>query len=227
MTPRIKALHSQTAVVSIIVKVNKGEDPKKTFTDKMGEALVFLREAGLDKDVAILHIDHLGGVLSSKRRIQKKLDVPKYIMDMRRFFYINAVNQPSGRSIKCSALMYFTSNPKKLLAEAGANLKNLGVGIYHRELQEVETVSEHVLLGAQMSIRVEDVEIEFRVCKATQGNQERRELQGPWDLPIAITKDFAPGMPWESDKDKSRGSGPRTSLPCPGLVPLTGSITVP
>jgi len=120
MTPRIKALHSQTAVVSIIVKVNKGEDPKKTFTDKMGEALVFLREAGLDKDVAILHIDHLGGVLSSKRRIQKKLDVPKYIMDMRRFFYINAVNQPSGRSIKCSALMYFTSNPKKLLAEAGS-----------------------------------------------------------------------------------------------------------
>ena len=50
--------------------------------------------------------------------------------------------------------MYFTSNPKKLLAEAGADLKNLGVGIYHKELQEVETVSEHVLLllGAQMSM---------------------------------------------------------------------------
>ena len=35
----------------LIVKVlNKGEDPKKTFTDKMemGEPLVFLREAGLD-----------------------------------------------------------------------------------------------------------------------------------------------------------------------------------
>ena len=87
MTPRIKALHGQTAVVSIIVKINKGEDPKKTFMDKMGDALVFLREAGLDKDVAILPIDHLGGVLSLKRRIQKKLDVPKYIMDMKRSFY--------------------------------------------------------------------------------------------------------------------------------------------
>ena len=64
---------------------------------------------------------------------------------------------------------------QEILAEAGADLKNLGIGIYHKEVQEVETVSEHVLLGAQMSMRVEDVETKF--AKPLK-NQERRELQG-------------------------------------------------
>jgi hypothetical protein len=119
--------------------------------------------------------------------------------------------------------MYFTSNPKKLLAEAGADLKNLGVGIYHKELQEVETVSEHVLY----CYWARKCQCEYKMWRSSlqsHSRQSRKErTTRPWDLPFAITKDFAPGMPWESDKDKSRGSGPRTSLPpCPGLVPLTG-----
>lgn len=69
-------LEEKSAVVNIIVKINKGDDPKKKFVEKIVEALEFLRVIGRDKEVAVIPTDHVGRVLSRTQKIQKKSDVP-------------------------------------------------------------------------------------------------------------------------------------------------------
>ena len=143
-----RELQGFTAVVTIIVKVAKGDDPKKKFTKKLIEGLKFLHETGEDKEVSVLLINHEGGVTNNTKRIKKKADFPTSIMGMRKFISVssevafNKVNNATGRSIKCSARLFFSSDPKKLLAEAGADLRSLGVGIFYKDLQVVETEEE-------------------------------------------------------------------------------------
>jgi hypothetical protein len=135
-----RELQGSTAVVSIIVKVNKGEDPKKKFIDKIVKGLAFLHGEGEDPQVAVLLINHVGVVTTGTKRIKKKSNFPTSIIGFRKFLSIssdlafNKVNNATGRSVKCSARSFFSSNPKKLLDGAGANLRNLGVGMYHKEL---------------------------------------------------------------------------------------------
>lgn len=57
--------------------------------------------------------------------------------------------------------MYFSTDPKELLTNAGPDLRFLGAGIYYKDLQIVKTVSGNVLLGAPMSMGEEDVEKEL------------------------------------------------------------------
>ena len=119
-------LQGVTAVVTIIVKVVKGDDPKKKFTDKIIEGLKFLHETGEDKEVSVLLINHEGGVTNNTKRIKKKSDFPTSIMGMRKYISVssevtfNKVSNSTGRSIKCSARLFFSSDPNKLLADAGA-----------------------------------------------------------------------------------------------------------
>jgi len=70
-----RELQGVTAVVTIIVKVIKGDDPRKKFTDKIIEGLNFLHETGEDKEVAILLINHEGGVTSNTKREKNQEEV--------------------------------------------------------------------------------------------------------------------------------------------------------
>jgi len=70
----------------------------------------------------------------------------------------NKVSNSSGRSIKFSARLFFSSDPKKLLADAGADLRGMGVGIFYKELQVVETENDNVLLGAPMTMDPNEVQ---------------------------------------------------------------------
>ena len=159
-----RKLQGVTAVVTIIVKVVKGDDPKKKFTDKIIEGLKFIQETGEDKEASVLLINHEGGVTSNTKRIKKKSDFPNSIMGIRKYISVssdvafNKVSNSSGRSIKFSARLFFSSDPKKLLADAGADLRGMGVGIFYKELQVVETENDNVLLGAPMTMDPNEVQ---------------------------------------------------------------------
>jgi hypothetical protein len=77
-------------VVTIIIKVNKGEDPKKKFTDKLVEGLAFLRGEGEDEQASFLLINHAGVVTESSKRIKRKADLPTSIMGMRKYFNVTS-----------------------------------------------------------------------------------------------------------------------------------------
>ena len=129
-------------------------------------------------------------------------------MGSRKFFSIssdlafNKVNNATGCSIKCSALMFFSSEPKKLLADAGADLRAQGIVMIYKDLQVVETESDNVLLGAPMTMDPNDVQkqLEMLLMEIEKG----KDFKGAWNLPFKVTKEFASGMPWESENDEKR-----------------------
>ena len=210
--PKDHVLEGHTAIVNISIKVNKGEDPKKKLMDKVCEAVDFLRRICGDTNASILPIDHVGPVWASTKRIQKKSDFPKYIIELRRFFYtqaegaFSAVNQPTGRTISSSALMFFSADPKELLTNAGPDLRYLGAGIYYKELQIVKTVSGNILLGAPMSMAEEDVEKEL--SKQLKSLEKGENYKGPYSLPLKVTKEHPKGMPWQSEEEKKKSKVP-------------------
>lgn len=187
-------LPGKSVVVNIIIKVKQGEDPRTQFKKKVVEALAFLNEEGQDKGASVIPIDHVGDVLSTTTRIQKMSDFPKFIIGMRRYFFIesetafNAVNQATGRSIKCSARMFFSSEPKELLKQAGPDLRALGAVIVYKDIQVVDTVSDIALLGAPMSMPAEDVEEEL--TKLLKAIEKGENFKGEWDLEIKVKKRF-------------------------------------
>ena len=200
-----KPLQVNTAVVSLSFKVLKGEDPRTTFGKKMAQALKFLHEECDEPEAAVLPVDHVGEVFVSTKTIKKLSDMPKYAIKMKHYFCIpnqrsfNPV-QNNSRIIKASAKMLFKSDPKTLLEEAGPDLRNLGCGVYYKQLQEVNSESDHILLGAPMVMTVERVEKEFqRLLKITE---KGIDYSGKWELPIKVTKEHAPGMPWETEEEK-------------------------
>ena len=200
-----KPLQVNTAIVSLSFKVLKGEDPRTTFGKKMAQALKFLHEECDEPKAAVLPVDHVGEVFVSTKTIKKLSDMPKYAIKMKHYFCIpnqrsfNPV-QNNSRIIKASAKMCFTSDPKTLLEEAAPDLRNLGCGIYYKQLQEVNSESDHILLGAPMVMTVERVEKEFqRLLKITEKGPD---YTGKWELPIKVTKEHAPGMPWETEEEK-------------------------
>jgi len=162
--------------------------------------------------VAVLLINHVGGVTSNTKRIKKKSDFPTSIMGIRKFISVssevafNKVSNSMGRSIKCSALLFFSSDPKKLLADAGADLRSLGVGIFYKELQVVETENDNVLFGAPMTM--DPNEVQKQLEKLLMEIKKGKDFKGSWSLPFKVTKEFAPGMPYESEEEKKRSRVP-------------------
>ena len=167
---------------------------------------------GEDKEVSVLLINHEGGVTNNTKRIKKKADFPTSIMGMRKFISVssevafNKVNNATGRSIKCSARLFFSSDPKKLLAEAGADLRSLGVGIFYKDLQVVETEDDNVLLGAPMTMDTDQVQKQLE--QLLMETEKGPDFKGAWSLPIKVAKGFAPGMPYESEEEKKRSKVP-------------------
>ena len=203
-----KEIKGWTAVVSLVFKVQKGEEPKTIFAKKMDQALKFLQEVGEDSEAAVLPVEHSGKVFKSTKTIKKYADVPKYVMKMKHYFVIenpkafNPVQQSNGRSIKASAKMFFSKYPQALLEEAESDLKNLGCGVYYKPIQEVHSKEDIVLLGAPMVMNVASVEKELtRILKETEKGQD---YEGDWGLPITVSREHAAGMPWETDEQKKK-----------------------
>jgi len=203
-----KEIQGWTAVVSLVFKVQKGEEPKTIFAKKMDQALKFLQEVGEDPEAAVVPVDHEGKVFKSTKTIKKHSDVPKYVMKLKQYFVIenpkafNPVQQSNGRSIKASAKMFFSKYPQALLEEAEADLKNLGCAIYYKPIQEVHSREDIVILGAPMVMNVASVEKELtRILKDTEKGQE---YEGDWGLPITVSRDHAAGMPWETEEQKKK-----------------------
>ena len=201
-----KEIKGWTAVVSLVFKVQKGEEPKTIFAKKMDQALKFLQEVGEDPEAAVVPVEHVGKLFKSTKTIKKYADVPKYVMKLKQYFVIdnpkafNPVQQANGRSIKASAKMFFSKYPQALLEEAEADLKNLGCGVYYKPIQEVHSKEDIVLLGAPMVMNVESVEKELtRILKETEKGQE---YKGDWALPITVSREHAAGMPWETEEQK-------------------------
>ena len=201
-----KEIQGWTAVVSLVFKVQKGEEPKTIFAKKMDQALKFLQEVGEDPEAAVVPVEHEGKVFKSTKTIKKYSDVPKYVMKLKQYFVIenpkafNPVQQSNGRSIKASAKMFFSKYPQALLEEAEADLKNLGCAIYYKPIQEVHSREDIVILGAPMVMNVASVEKELtRILKETEKGQE---YEGDWGLPITVSREHAAGMPWETEEQK-------------------------
>jgi len=200
-----KPLNGQIAVVTLSFKVIKGEEPRATFAKKMAQALKFLHEECDEPGAAVIPVDHVGKVLLSTKTIKKLSDMPKYVIKLKNYFHIpneRAFNpvQNNGRIIKASAQMFFTSDPETLLEAAAPDLRNLGCGIYYKTLQEVFSESDHILLGAPMVMTVQKVQDELqRLLKQTEKGPD---FTGKWELPIKVTKEHAPGMPWETEEEK-------------------------
>ena len=80
-----KVIKGSKVVVTIQVRINKGNNTKSTFTDKVGEALKFLQGVCADPEVALLPLNHQGDVFKSTKSIKTKKDMPKYVVEMRQF----------------------------------------------------------------------------------------------------------------------------------------------
>jgi stress-induced morphogen len=82
----------------------------------------------------------------------------------------------------------------------------MGVVIFYKDLQEVETVSDMVLLGAPMSMQEKDVEIEL--TKQLMATEKGDNYDGDWQLPFKIEKSYAQGMLYETEEEKKRSKVP-------------------
>jgi hypothetical protein len=81
--------------------------------------------------------------------------------------------------------------------------------IYHKELQVVETVSNQVLLGAPMTI--DPNEVQNQLEELLKETEKGKDFKGLWNLPFKVTKEYAPGMPWETDEEKKNSRIPTSA----------------
>ena len=204
----VQRVDLNVVIVSFNIRIQKGvADVKKEFQKLIGLALSTIKE-NLDGQVCILPLE--GPITTSTARIKSTQDMPKLIMGQKKFFYIpnptafNSVQQ-NGRMIKGSARMGFITDPISSLAQAGADLRALNCGLYYKELQEVYTVSETVLLGAPMVMSEEDVKI--IVIKELKLVEHGENQPADWQLDFEISKTYAPGMPWETEEEKKKNQG--------------------
>ncbi len=201
-------LEGNIAVVSLSFKILKGEEPRATFAKKMAQALQFIHDKFDKPGSALIPADHVGEVFLSTKTIKKLSDMPKYVINLKNYFYFpnqrsfNPVQQNS-RIIKASAQMFFISDPETLLEAAAPDLRNLGCGIHYKTLQEVYLELDHILLGAPVVMTVQRVETELQpLLKIIEKGPH---YTGKWELSIKVTKEHAPGMPWETEEEnKSR-----------------------
>jgi hypothetical protein len=94
--------------------------------------------------------------------IKGKIDMPKYQVTMRNFFYIpnprafDNDNADGGRVIKGLALMGFMEHPQQCLEDAAGDLRMMGCTIFYKKCQEVDTVTSQRLISAPNTIE-EDI----------------------------------------------------------------------
>jgi hypothetical protein len=118
-----KEIEYKKCVVSFAIKVDKTKDTKGGFDRKLYKGLMFM-QTYIDQH-ASFHPISLGSAL---KPIKEKGDFPKFQVTSQSYFCIpNArafdnINAEAGCTIKGSAVMGFTENPKQCLEDAAGNL---------------------------------------------------------------------------------------------------------
>ena len=152
--------------------------------------------------------------------IRELADVPKFqitlkkrFMDIPNEFAFANINQEGGRTIKGSMIMYFTENPKEVLAMAGGDLRSMGCTLFYKGCQEVSTETEKVFLGIPNTIECEVVEkimveeltiLEKKLMIEDPVNFPHFRHNKPQFCVFSLIKMFPEGMPWEGGEAGGR-----------------------
>ena len=200
-------------VIGFAIRVNRGNNTKGGFDKKLSEGLTFLREFVYPAACILTN-----GKDKQLGPIKSKLDLPKYQLTMRNYFNIpnqmafSNVNQDNGRVIKGSAIMGFSTNPKNCLDDAAGDLRTMGCSLFYKKCQEVDTVSQLILLGVPNSIKEEvikdtlDKVLSELECTLLQTDSEYKLTSKTW-INYAINREFPLGMPWEDAEEKKKKQG--------------------
>jgi hypothetical protein len=157
---------------------------------------------------ALKPIKEKGDFLQSQVTSQSYFCVP----NARAFDNINA---EAGCTIKGSAVMGFTENPKQFLDKAAGNLQTMGCLIFYKKCQEVDTVSSLILIGIPNTIEEDVIKatlgVELTKIKQTLLTTDRtykltKEQSKNW-IRYAVVRDYPMGMPWEGIKEKKQKQG--------------------
>jgi hypothetical protein len=122
-------------VVGFAIRVNKGNNAKHAFDNRLMEGLQFIQQY-VDKNACFL--PHEKG--KKLEPIHSKNDMPKYQVVIKGYFYIpnknlfSNVQQENGRVVKGSGLMGFKLDPQQCLKEAGGDLRSMGCSIFLQEM---------------------------------------------------------------------------------------------
>ncbi len=205
-------------VVAFSVRVDKGKDTQAAFGKKVIAALNFV-QSHIDKHAAFFAIDSTD---SSRPPIKEKADLPGYQVVLKRYFAIpngrafDNVNQDGGRSIRGSAVMGFSLDPKKCLDEAAGDLRHMGCAIYFKQCQEVNTVARQLLLGAPNTIEDEIIQqtfdhelklVETRLVEEKNAEYKYSEHRLRKWIKFAVVREYPAGMPWEAAEEKKQKLG--------------------
>jgi hypothetical protein len=158
---------------------------------------------------------------SALKPIKEKGDFPKFQVTSHSYFCVpNArafdnINAEAGRTIKGSAVMGFTGNPKQCLDKAAGNLRTMGCSIFYKKCQEVDTVSSLILIGVPNTIK-EDIikatlDVELTKIKQTLLTTDRTykltKEQSKNRIRSAVVRDYPMGMPWRGIEEKKQKQG--------------------
>ena len=205
-------------VVAFSVRVDKGKDTQAAFGKKVIAALNFV-QSHIDKHAAFFAIDSTD---SSRPPIKEKADLPGYQVVLKRYFAIpnerafDNVNQDGGRSIRGSAVMGFSLDPKKCLDEAAGDLRHMGCAIYFKQCQEVNTVARQLLLGAPNTIEDEIIQqtfdhelklVETQLVEEKNAEYKYSEHRLSKWIKFAVVREYPAGMPWEGAEEKKQKLG--------------------
>ncbi len=210
-------INYKACVVGFAMRVDKGKDTKGGFDKKIIEGLAFMQKY-INKNASF----HAIRPDKTLKPIKGKIDVPKYQVTMRNFFYIpnprafDNVNANGGRVIKGLAIMGLTENSQQCLEDAAGDLRMMGCSFfYKKKCQEVDTVTSQILIGTPNTIE-EDIlkqtmdeelkAIEKKLLLNDKNYKRTREQSKNW-IRYAVVKDFPVGMPWEGLAEKKQKQG--------------------
>jgi hypothetical protein len=134
------------------------------------------------------------------------------VPNARAFDHINA---KAGCTIKSSAVMRFTENPKQCLDGVAGNLEMMGCSNFYKKCQEVDTVSSLIYIGKPNMIKEEviketlDVELTKikQILLTTHRTYKLTKEQSKNWIRYAVVRDYSMGMPWEGIKEKKQKQG--------------------
>ena len=217
--------HRYTVVVQCSARVGRVAKVKDAFNTKVLQGLTFLQT----------HVDETAAFLpktagSKMPQITGKATLPDIILVQNRNYFVqknpyafNSNNQSeTGRTIKFSAIMGFNEDPQQVLDDARSDLMELGIGIYYKECQSVNTESRLLFLGAPNGMDREETKA---IMEAVMKPLELRLMtEDPENYPafmhgqswpdFAVICDQPGGMPFEQTPAGQRRKGPPRERKC-------------
>jgi hypothetical protein len=216
-----KEIEDKKCMVGFAIRIDKTKDMKGGFDKKLYEGLMFM-QTYIDQH-ASFHPISPGSTL---KPIKEKCEFPKFQVTSQSYFCVpNArafdnINAEAGCTIKDSAVMGFTENPEQCLEDTAGDLRMMGCSIFYKKCQEVDTISNQILIGVPNTIEEEVIkntlneklmEIEQDLLTSDTNYKLTREQSKNW-VRFAVVRDYPMGMPWEGIEEKKQKQG--TSRAC-------------